>query len=229
MMTNAELYDVAMKASVGVLILAAWTYVVLEQRDTRRRLDRHRADLTNHARRLTLHEHRAAATTVGQPMATVGRPRPRDIADALTRSAMAIPAPRWVNRPAPWGKEEGPELFVTQAGLRTLMANATQPAPACVTDPDPTLRLTRPPSVLPPEQSDLQRVLADAGRPLTATEMADRLGRQPWDLLPLIDRDMTAGRIRTAPGHTAGRTAYQLADTDTVRMPKMPVLPGLRP
>lgn len=194
MMTDAELYDVAMKAAVGVLILAAWTYVVLEQRDTRRRLDRHRADLTNHARRLTLHEHRAAATTVGQPMATV------------TGQARAISG----------GHGRRPELLVTPTGLRSLQTAA-----------DPTLRLTRPPSVLPPEQSDLQRVLADAGRPLTATEMADRLGRQPWDLLPLIDRDMTAGRIRTAPGHTAGRTAYQLADTDTVRMPHgMPLLPG---
>ncbi len=177
MMTDAELYDVAMKASVGVLILAAWTYVVLEQRDTRRRLDRHRA----------------AATTVGQPMPTIGRP--------LATS----------------GHGRRPELLVTPAGLRSLQTAA-----------DPTLRLTRPPSVLPPEQSDLQRVLADAGRPLTATEMADRLGRQPWDLLPLIDRDMTAGRIRTAPGHTAGRTAYQLADTDTVRMPHgMSVLQGV--
>ena len=88
--------------------------------------------------------------------------------------------------------------------------------------PDRTLRLTRPPAL-----TDLQHVLQQAGRALTATEMAAQLGRQPWDLLPLIDQDVAAGRIRTVPGHTAGRTAYELADTDTHRMPNgMPVLPG---
>lgn len=89
----------------------------------------------------------------------------------------------------------------------------------------------RPPSVLPvpapaPELSDIERALADAGRGLTATELATRLGRQTWDLLPDIDRDMAAGRIRTVPGHTAGRTAYALTDGDTLRMARMPVLPG---
>lgn len=90
-------------------------------------------------------------------------------------------------------------------------------------DPDPTLRLARPPAL-----TDIEGVLTDAGRALTATEMATKLGRQPWDLLPMIDRDMAAGRIRTVPGHTAGRTAYTLVATDTLRMPHgMSVLPGV--
>jgi len=95
-------------------------------------------------------------------------------------------------------------------------------APACVADRDPTLRLHRPPAV-----TDVEHVLTQSGRALTATEIATHLGRQPWDLLGDIDRAMAAGRIRTVPGHTAGRTAYQLADT-THRMPHgMSVLPGL--
>lgn len=159
-----------------VIIAAGWialamvlTGVAWDNHSHGRRLDRHRAELTNHARRLILQEAAPQATSVGQPMASV-------------------------------------------TGQHRAIAN----------DADPTLRLARPPAL-----TDLQAVLAEAGRALTATELATRLGRQPWDLLPDIDRDMAAGRIRTVPGHTAGRTAYQLADTDTLRMPHgMPLLPG---
>lgn len=90
-------------------------------------------------------------------------------------------------------------------------------------DPDRTLRLARPPAL-----SDVEHVLTQAGRALTATEMATQLGRKPWDLLPDIVGAVKAGRIRTVPGHTAGRTAYELADTDTLRLPRgMSVLPGV--
>ncbi len=92
-------------------------------------------------------------------------------------------------------------------------------------DPDRTLRLARPPAL-----TDIEHVLTQAGRALTATEMATQLGRQPWDCLPELDRLLKAGAIRTVPGHTAGRTAYELADPaeSTERMPRgMSLLPGV--
>lgn len=176
-----------------VIIAAGWialamvlTGVAWDNHSHGRRLDRHRAELTNHARRLTLHEHRAAATSVGQPMPTVTK------------------------------------VTATISGDGSLQAHSTYNGRRCVQDLDQTLRLARPPAL-----SDIEHALTEAGRALTATELATRLGRQPWDLLPDIDRDMAAGRIRTVPGHTAGRTAYTLADP-TERMPNgMSVLPGV--
>jgi len=91
-----------------------------------------------------------------------------------------------------------------------------------VCDADATLRLARPPAL-----TDIEHVLTQAGRALTATEMATQLERKPWDCLPELERLLKAGKIQTVPGHTAGRTAYRLADTDTLRMPHgMPLLPG---
>lgn len=110
-----------------------------------------------------------------------------------------------------------------QPRLHSGPANASRSPRTCITDADPTLRLARPPAL-----SDVEAVLTQAGRALTATEMATQLGRKPWDLLPDIDGAVKAGRIRTVPGHTAGRTAYELADTDTLRLPRgMSVLPGV--
>lgn len=72
---------------------------------------------------------------------------------------------------------------------------------------DQTLRLARPPA-----RSDIEHLIAKAGRCLTATELAAQLERRPWDLLPDIELLLKDGRIQTVPGHTAGRTAYRLAD-----------------
>lgn len=154
-----------------------------------------------------LHQHRRAIvqlqsaavrppTSIGQPMPTVGRP---------LATGGVIPAA------TAYRLREGEcDVFPPPRALRATLA-----------DRDPTLRLARPPAV-----SDIEHVLTQAGRALTATEMATQLGRQPWDLLPDIDRAMAAGRIRTVPGHTAGRTAYALVDGGTLRMARMPVLPG---
>ncbi len=107
------------------------------------------------------------------------------------------------------GEGEG-DVFAPSRALRATPADA-----------DATLRLARPPAL-----SDIEHVLTQAGRDLTATELARALERKPWDLIAPIDELITAGKIQTVPGHTAGRTAYRLADT--LRMPHgMSVLPGV--
>ncbi len=175
-----------------VIIAAGWVALAIvlagvmwDQHHHGRRLDRHRHELTNHARRLLLQEAAPDATSIGAPMPTVGHAQPRN-----PRPAMGIPA---THHPG----QEG-----ATGGWKTALQR-------------------------PPALTDLQHVLQQAGRALTATEMATQLGRQPWDLIGDIDRDIKAGRIEAVPGHTAGRTAYRLADADTVRLPHgMPLLPG---
>lgn len=111
-------------------------------------------------------------------------------------------------------------------GLPNAKARITSTRYECPADPDQTLRLGRPPSL-----SDIEGVLDQAGRDLTATEIAARLDRKPWDLIADIDRLIKAGRIQTVPGHTAGRTAYRLASPPdpTERIPGgMPILWGAR-
>lgn len=145
-----------------------------------------------------LHQHHRAIVQL-QSAAVVPPTSVGQPMPAVTGAHRAIGGP--VRPPALWVRENGPGPSAGGA--------------------DDTLRLQRPPAL-----TDLQHVLTQAGRALTVTEMAAQLGRQTWDLLPDIDRDMAAGRIRTVPGHTAGRTAYQLADS-TERMPNgMPLLPG---
>lgn len=196
-MTDAELIGLAWRFAVGVLILAAWTYVVLEQRKVRRRLDRHRADLNNHARRLTrIQGPTPNATGVGQPMN-----------DKVWSGAMVAV----------------PKVTATISGETSLQRHTRYDSPDLCPDPDPTLRLKRPPAL-----SDIEATIARAGRCLTPTELATELERKPWDLLPELERLTSSGRIKLVPGHTAGQSAYTLADP-TVRLSRMPVLPGLVP
>lgn len=119
-----------------------------------------------------------------------------------------------------------PRVGRAQADLPSAARNASPGPETCIADPDPTLRLGRPPSL-----SDIEGVLDQAGRDLTATEIAARLDRKPWDLIADIDRLIKAGKIQTVPGHTAGRTAYRLASPPdpTERIPGgMPILWGAR-
>lgn len=189
--------DTAAILAAFVLVLLWPIHQHLTIRALRYALGRQREQLHQHARAIIQLQGAATAppTSVGQPMPTV------------TRSRLVA-------------QDDG-ELFATQAGLRSLRASESQPAPAFATDPDPTLRLRRPPA-----QSDIEALLAAAGRCLTPIELADRLERKPWDLLPEIERLTTAGRIKLVPGHTAGQSAYTLADP-TMRLARMPVLPGL--
>lgn len=194
-----------------IIIAAGWIALAAvvaglmwDRRSDSRRLDRHRADLNNHARRLVLVEDRPGATSVGQPMASVtgthraiGRP-PATGGVISASSAYRV-------------REDGCDLFAPSRAVRATLADA-----------DPTLRLA-----LPPALTDIESVLHQAGRALTATEMATKLDRKPWDCLPELEWLLKAGRIQTVPGHTAGRTAYRLAD-QTERMPHgMSVLPGV--
>ncbi len=82
----------------------------------------------------------------------------------------------------------------------------------------------RPPSLLPvpaptPERSDIEQALAEAGRGLTGVELAEALGRKPWDLLPDLDRLLQDKRVVLAGGHTLGRSTYELPAGDTLRLP----------
>lgn len=97
-------------------------------------------------------------------------------------------------------------------------------------DPDPTLRLRRPPSILPPPEpaTDIERVLTAATRPLTRNEIARELERPGWDLIPDLAALIKAGKIAPTAGHSL-ELAYRLVPTagDTLRMARMPVLPGV--
>jgi len=191
--------DTAIVLAAIVLALVWPVHQQLELRALRHSLRRQRDQLAQHRRAIVQLQGGATQppTSVGQPMATIGGP---------IATGGVIPAA------TAYRLREGEcDVFALSRALRATLA-----------DRDPTLRLHRPPAV-----TDVEHVLTQSGRALTATEIATHLGRQPWDLLGDIDRAMAAGRIRTVPGHTAGRTAYQLADT-THRMPHgMSVLPGL--
>lgn len=191
--------DTAVALAALTLVLLWPLHQELTIRALRHSLRRHRDQLTQHRRAIVQLQGAAVRppTSIGQPMPTVGRP---------LATGGAIPASSAYRL-----GEGGCDLFAPSRALRATLA-----------DPDQTLRLARPPAL-----SDIEAVLTQAGRALTATEIATKLGRQTWDLLPLIDQDVAAGRIRTVPGHTAGRTAYTLADP-TERMPNgMSVLPGV--
>lgn len=202
MTRNAELFDAMLKVAVGVLILAAWTYVVLDQRDLRRALRRQRTQLHQHRRAIVQLQGAATQppTSIGQPMPTVGRPVQGG----------------WVNA-QPWGKENGPELTVTQAGLRSLRANESRAATACTTGTDATLRLARPPAM-----TDVAAAITTAARPLTRAAITEQLGR---DARTEIREQLLAGTLTMVRTHDS-EPAYWLAG-DTHRMGRMSVLPGV--
>lgn len=185
-------------AAIGLVLL--WPlHQALTIRALRHSLRRQRDQLAQHRRAII--QLQGAAV---RPPTSIGAPMPKVRARNLD-----CPTPN-------------PRFVVSKAGLRSLQTNESRPGPACATDTDPTLRLARPPAL-----TDLQHVLTQAGRALTATEIATKLGLPTWELIPAIDRDLAAGRIQAVPGHTAGRTAYRLAD-QTERMPHgMSVLPGV--
>ncbi len=212
--------DTAIAVAAIVLAIVWPTHQQLTIRALRHSLRRQRDQLAQHRRAIV--QLQGAAI---HPPTSIGRPVQGGWVDAQPRA-----------------REAGPELFIPYHGASAAqvgpgrsshrraaprderVVSGDRPGsgePTPPPDTDATLRLARPPAL-----SDLQHVLTHAGRALTATEIATQLGRKPWDLIADIDRDMAAGLIRTVPGHTAGRTAYTLADP-TERMPHgMPVLPG---
>lgn len=132
-----------------------------------------------------------------------------------------------------WGKEHGPEVFKPSRALRAALADVPELTGKEVhPDPDPTLRLQRPLSILPaPEPAtDIEQVLTAATRPLTRNEIAGHLDRPGWELIPELAALIKAGKIAPTQGHDLD-LAYRLvpSHSDTVRLAKMPVLPGVRP
>ena len=218
-----------------IIIAAGWIALAMVQAGVMwdnhchgRRLDRHRADLNNHARRLTLGEHRPAATSIGQPMPTVTKVTATVSGDEPLQRHKPYNGPEvrpvqggWVNA-QPWGRENGPELTVTQVGLRSLRANESRPATACTTDTDATLRLARPPAL-----SDVAAAILGAGRPLTRATLDVQLDR---DTRTEVRDGLLAGTlqmVRTHDDEPAYWPTGHPVPGDTVRMAKMPVLPGL--
>ncbi len=192
-------FDTAVAVAAIVLVLLWPTHQQLTIRALRHAIRQQHKQLHQHRRAIVQLQGAATQppTSVGQPMPTVGRP---------LATGGVIPASSAYRL----GEGEG-DVFAPSRALRATLADA-----------DATLRLARPPAL-----SDIEHVLTQAGRDLTATELARALERKPWDLIAPIDELITAGKIQTVPGHTAGRTAYRLADTDTLRMPHgMPLLPG---
>jgi len=124
------------------------------------------------------------------------------------------------------------KVTATISGDASLQPHTTYDGQRCAQDPDLTLRLQRPPSILPaPEPTtDIEQVLTAAARPLTRNEIAGHLDRPGWELIPELAALIKAGKIAPTQGHSLD-LAYRLvpAHGDTVRLAKMPVLPGVRP
>jgi len=209
MSRNAELFDAMLKVAVGVLILAAWTYVVLDQRDLRRALRRQRTQLHQYRRAIVQLQGAATQppTSVGQPMPTVGR--------RLAQGGI-------VRGPALWGREEGCELLIpgptAAEATRALIAGAR----TIGVDLDPTLRLARPPAL-----SDLAAAILGADRPLTRATLDAKLDR---DTRTEVRNGLLAGTlqmVRTHDDEPAYWPTSHPVPGDTVRMAKMPVLPGI--
>ena len=177
----------------GWLALAAIIVgLMLDQRRIERRLRRHRGDLSNHAKRLLQIEsaQRGLATSTRAPMPTVGQ-RNLD--------------------PPPANPSPDPQPWIEHGNVRRLF---TAPRP------DPTLRLSRPPSIL-----DIESVLAAAApRPLTRMELATRTGLEPWQVDQRLRAMADQGHVDQVQGHDIER-GWVLTDP-TLRMPHQHLLPG---
>lgn len=212
-------------ALAAIVLVAVWPiHQQLELRALRYALGRQRAQLHQHRRAIIQLQGAATQppTTVGQPMndrvwsgAMVAVPKvtatisgDRDYKRHTRYDSPEVRQGGWVSGPALWGKEDLPIPYRVTT---------------CAPDPDPTLRLRRPPAL-----SDIEYVLGNATRPLTRTEIASMLGVGTMDILTDLRRLMLDGRITMTSTHTAGEPGYTVPTLDpTVRLARMPVLPGL--
>lgn len=202
-------------AVVGLAGVAIW-WVWALNRDTNKRIDTLATTTRNNSGAII-----QLQTTVADTPLQVHSPMPKVGGGAPVKAQ-------------PWGRENGPELFVPHGAAGGWDSNPQPPAPKAGAlsaklppdspgspSVDPTLRLGRPPAL-----SDIEAVLAKAARPLTRMEMAAELERQPWELLGDLKRLMLDGRLALSPSHGA-EAAYTLADP-TTRMASMPILWGAR-
>lgn len=101
--------------------------------------------------------------------------------------------------------------------LHSGAANASRVA----SDPDPTLRLRRPPAL-----DDIEATIVGAGRPLTRATISERLGR---DVAAEIRDQLLAHTLRMVPTRDEAPAYWPASHPvpgDTLRMTRMPVLPG---
>lgn len=88
-------------------------------------------------------------------------------------------------------------------------------------DPDPTLRLRRPPAL-----DDIEATIVGAGRPLTRATISERLGR---DVAAEIRDQLLAHTLRMVPTRDEAPAYWPASHPvpgDTLRMARLPVLPG---
>lgn len=230
-----------------VLVLIIPTYLLLEVRAVRKALRQLHQAHRKHAGAIIQLQTTVANTPlqVHAPMATVTKVtatisgdrslQPHTTNDRPTR------APGGWAKSELWGKENGPELFQPSHALRAALAEEPELKGKAI-DPDQTLRLGPPPSLarigelchaagLNPPRESLARIAAieqhlAGGRPTTRMELARALNLQPWEISADLHTAILARIVTTTSGHhTAGEAAYTLPDP-TIRMARMPLLPG---
>lgn len=119
-----------------------------------------------------------------------------------------------------WGKENGPELFQPSHALRAALAEVPELKGKAI-DPDQTLRLARPPAL-----DDIEATITAAGRPLTRAAIAERLGR---DIAAEIRDQLLAHTLVMVPTRDEAPAYWPASHPvpgDTLRMGRLPVLPG---
>lgn len=111
-----------------------------------------------------------------------------------------------------------PMPVVGESKSRPRNLEAAAPKPSCV-DADPTLRLKRPPAL-----SDVAGAIDKAGRPLTRATIETELGR---DVRSEIRAELLAGTLTMVRTHDSEPAYWPASPGGTLRMGRMPVLPGV--
>lgn len=113
------------------------------------------------------------------------------------------------------------KVTATISGDRSLQPHTSYNPPEVCPDPDPTLRLRRPPAL-----DDIEATIVGAGRPLTRAAISERLGR---DVAAEIRDQLLAHTLRMVPTRDEAPAYWPASHPvpgDTLRMGRLPVLPG---
>lgn len=190
--------DIVPVIALGAITILGWLWLLIDNREMRARLHRHRTELNGHARHLTwLTGAIDTPPSKAAPMPKVSRVErwpatgfrsgaidwgdvlpPDHVQPSSIRPAPVRPLDRWsVQRP-----DHGDTLTMPHHDTLQLLATTT-------------LRL-RPPTVLPP--ADVLDALHRTGQPMTRQELAETLERDLWDLTAELRDLVHAGRITIA-------------------------------
>lgn len=120
--------------------------------------------------------------------------------------------------------DDVPKVTATISGGTSLQRHIRYDSPELCPDPDPTLRLRRPPAL-----SDVAAAILTAGRPLTRATLATQLERDVRSEIRAAILDGTLEMVRTHDDEPCYWPTGHPRPGDTVRLARMPVLPGLVP